>query len=595
MNQDCQSIVESVINKYHSKSDHLIQILIDIQAQLTYISNETKALVAKSLNIEENHISSVVEFYSLLYNKPVGQYRLLFANNITDQMLGNQALANQLTKRLKIQSNKLSKDGTVSVDFTSCTGLCDQGPALLVNNLAIPKLTSELVDKIADNIENKIPLEKWDQSWFSIEDNIQKKDHLLSSDFKLGDALKSAIKIGRDNFLANVKTSKLRGRGGAGFLASIKQASCIETGDGKKVVICNADEGEPGTFKDRVLLTSYPERVVEGMLLVAYTIKASIGFIYLRGEYTHLRKPLLNLLEQMRKDNLLGKSILGVNDFNFDIEIHMGAGAYICGEETALIESLEGKPGKPRIRPPFPVTCGYQNLPTVVNNVETLSLLTLIAINGGDWFKKIGYRNSTGTKILSISGDCETPGIYEYQFGVTIQQILEDCGAKNTIAIQVGGPSGICLAPHEFSRRLAFEDVPSAGAFMVFNNTRHILDVVRNFSGFFAHESCGFCTPCRVGTTLVKNIIEKIYKGSGTKYELSELERIGNVMNEASHCGLGQTAGRVINDTLIKFRPSYERRLATTDFIPSFNLDASLAKSRSFAGREDEPVLDNTF
>ena len=253
----------------------------------------------------------------------------------------------------------------------------------------------------------------------------------------------------------------------------------------------------------------------------------------------------------------------------------------------ALIESLEGKPGKPRIRPPFPVTIGYLGKPTVVNNVETLAEATVVALQGGRIFAGHGTRHSAGTKILSVSGDCARPGIYEYPFGVRMEQVLRDCGAADVAAVQISGPSGVCLTPDEFRRPIGFEDVPRAGAFTIFGKERDLFEVARNFAHFFANESCGFCTPCRVGTTLMRDALDRIADGRGSLYEINELMRLAELLRRTSHCGLGQTAGNPVRDTWLKFRPAYERRLIRGDFDPAVDLDAALDRAREIAGRDD--------
>jgi [NiFe] hydrogenase diaphorase moiety large subunit len=272
---------------------------------------------------------------------------------------------------------------------------------------------------------------------------------------------------------------------------------------------------------------------------------------------------------------------------DFDIEIHVGAGAYVCGEESALIESLEGKRGTPRNRPPFPVTCGYRNQPTVVNNVETFASASLIALHGGSWFAAIGTPQSAGTKLLSVSGDCARPGIYEYPFGVSVAQVLADCGANDAQAVQVGGPSGTCVAASEFNRSICFEEIPTAGAFMVFGGQRDMFDMARNFTRFFAHESCGFCTPCRVGTSLLNDLMDKLAHGQGSPYDFAEIEKLNHRLRSLSHCGLGHSACNPVLDTIAKFRPAYERRLVHTQYVPAFDLDRALAAARQMTGRED--------
>jgi [NiFe] hydrogenase diaphorase moiety large subunit len=323
------------------------------------------------------------------------------------------------------------------------------------------------------------------------------------------------------------------------------------------------------------------------MTIAAWVVGAQQGFVYLRGEYRYLLEPLQAVLQRRRAQGLLGPAIQGRAGFAFDIDIHVGAGAYVCGEESALIESLEGRRGVPRIRPPFPVEHGYLGRPTTVNNVETFCAATHIALRGGAWWACIGTPRSTGTKIHSVSGDCARPGIYEYPFGTRIARILEDCGALDTQAVQVGGPSGLCVSVSEFGRRIAFEDVPTAGAFMVFDRSRDMFEVARNFAHFFAHESCGFCTPCRVGTALVARRMDKVAAGRGSRHDMEVLVELDHLLHQATHCGLGAAACNPLRDTILRFRPAYERRLLSLHFEPGFDLDAELSAARAATGRDD--------
>ena len=388
--------------------------------------------------------------------------------------------------------------------------------------------------------------------------------------------------------LESIERSGLRGRGGAGFKAASKWRICRDAPGEEHYVLCNADEGEPGTFKDRILLNSYANVMYEGMTICGGIIGAKKGYVYLRGEYFYLRQALEETLQERRDAGLLGKDILGRKGFDFDIEIHMGAGAYICGEESAMIESMEGKRGIPRDRPPYPVTHGYKGQPSVVNNVETFVAAARIAVFGADWFRSAGTEQSSGTKLLSISGDCARPGIYEYPYGVSIRQILEDCGAEDTQAVQVSGAAGFTIPPQEFYRTIAFEDVPTGGSFMIFNQQRDLLEMVHNFNLFFCHESCGFCTPCRIGGTLMKDLLNKVIVGHATAYDLNEMKKIGLLMKKTAHCGLGTTAPNPILDTMEKFPGIYSKRLLNRSYEPAFDLDAALDKSRHITGRDDE-------
>jgi [NiFe] hydrogenase diaphorase moiety large subunit len=469
--------------------------------------------------------------------------------------------------------------------------MSDQGPALLINGYTITRLTPARVDTIVELIEGQVPLSQWPNDFFTVQDNIQRKFMLLGEYFEPGMALRQALKKGVEGTLAEIEQAGLRGCGGAGFPTGKKWKFCREAPADERYVICNADEGEPGTFKDRVLMQSYADLMFEGMTLCGYVIGAKKGFLYLRGEYRYLLESLEKTLQKRRTQGLLGRHILGDPNFSFDIEIHLGAGAYICGAELALIESLQGNRGVPQKRPPpFPVTSGYLNKPTVVNNVETFSLASKIMVDGAKRFASIGTEQSKGTKLLSVSGDCERPGIYEFPFGVTIREVLAACGAHDTQAVQNAGPAGRCLSEADFDRRLCFEDLNTTGSFMIFNHQRDLLEMARNFAQFFVHESCGFCTPCRVGTSLIKNLLDKVQRGNGSKDDLKELNNLSRLIKANSHCAFGWTATHYVTDTLEKFPHIYESRLQQNEstLLPSFDLNAALEKARQITQRTDK-------
>jgi len=354
--------------------------------------------------------------------------------------------------------------------------------------------------------------------------------------------LKAALAMSRADLVDTVRDSGLKGRGGAGFPTGMKWDFCAAEKADQKYIICNADEGEPGTFKDRVILTRFADLVFEGMTIGGRAIGASLGIIYLRAEYTYLRPHLNEVIQKRRAAGLLGHNVCGVEGFDFDILVAMGAGAYVCGEETALIESLEGFRGEPRNRPPFPVVAGLLNNPTVVNNVETLASVAAIFAKGTDWFKGFGTDKSTGYKLFSISGDCEKPGVYEFPWGITVARLLEEVGGQGAKAVQIGGASGVCVPARDFTRTLAFEDVPTGGSVMVIGPERDILDVAENFLEFFVEESCGQCTPCRLGNAQMLRAVELLKQGECPPEFLKDVEELGATMQVASKCGLGQTS-----------------------------------------------------
>jgi [NiFe] hydrogenase diaphorase moiety large subunit len=579
--------LSTILTKHRHDATRLVQILRDVMSAEGYLGAKTLTAIADGLSLPRAQVEGVAGFYSFFSLVPRGRYRVLFSDNITDEMAGSRELRQRLLDAFEVRLGEVSRDGLVSIDTTSCTGLCDQGPALLVNGRAIGRLTPARIGAISALIRGGAPVAEWPENLFRVDSHIERKDLLLATPFTPGQALAAAIARGAEATLEEVTVSQLRGRGGAGFMTGRKWEACRNAPGDDRFVVCNADEGEPGTFKDRVLLAEYADLVIEGMTVAAFLVGARRGFLYLRGEYPFLEAHLEATLAERRRKGMLGAAILGVAGFDFDLEIHWGAGAYVCGEESALIESLEGKRGIPRNRPPYPVTNGYLQKPTVVNNVETFAAAAFIALHGGAWLRSRGTAKSAGTKVLSVSGDVARPGIYEYPFGVTVAEVLDDAGAEDTHSVQVGGPSGTLLARSELHRRIAFEDVPSAGAFMVFDGSRDILAVVDNFARFFAHESCGFCTPCRVGTTLVKRMTGHLVSGKGTRRDVKDLERVCTVMARASHCGLGTTAGNPVLHALEKFRPAFDQRLGSLEVLPSFDLDEALAPAREATGRED--------
>lgn len=384
-------------------------------------------------------------------------------------------------------------------------------------------------------------------------DKIKRTGPVLFSEYEKGSSVRKALEMDRDDILFEIKDSGLKGRGGAGFPVSTKWMLTAAANAEQKFIVCNADEGEPGTFKDRVLLLEYPSLVFEGMIIAGYTVGAKEGIVYLRAEYSYLQVFLEDYLDELRKENLLGKNICG-KDFEFDIKIILGAGAYVCGEETALIESLEGHRGEPRNRPPFPVNTGYLGSPTSVNNVETLASVPHIIMKGSDWYKKFGTGKSTGSKLISVSGDCKYPGVYEVSWGTTLNEILEFTGAENTKAMQIGGASGVCLPASEFHRTLAYEDIATGGSVMIFNKDRDMLEVLKNFMEFFVEESCGQCTPCRIGNVKLLEGVEMIAKNEYTPEYIDKLIDLGKTMQIASKCGLGQTSPNPFISILENFK-----------------------------------------
>ena len=585
--------VQAALQAWGREPTQLLQVLRHTQEGLGYLPPAALERVAAELGVPIARVRGVVAFYSFLYPEPRGTYRVLFSDNVTDRMRGSEERLREMSQRLWVEPGRLSDDGLVSLDRTSSIGLDDHAPALLVNGRPIPDVDAARAAQVCDLILARTPLEAWPPSLFVVEDQVRRTDVMLESPLRPGEAIRAALARGAASgtgpqaTLEEIKAARLLGRGGAGFTTGVKWESCSRQSVTPRVVVCNADEGEPGTFKDRLLLGRHADLVFEGMTVAAHGIGATQGFVYLRGEYRYLYESLRAVLERRRREGLLGTAICGQPGFDFDVTIHLGAGSYVCGEASALVESLEGRRGIPRNRPPRLAERGYLGRPTIVNNVESYCAAALILRHGADWFRSRGTERSAGTKLLSVSGDCERPGIYEYPLGVSVRQVLADCGARDTIAVQVGGPSGICIGQDEFDRRIAFEDIETGGAFIVLDGRRDLFQVARHFAHFFAHESCGFCTPCRVGTALLARLMDKISAGKGSQHDLNTLEELGQLLQHASHCGLGESAGRPLVSTLQRFRPAYERRLASPAVEPAFDLDGALERARRVTGRDD--------
>jgi len=322
------------------------------------------------------------------------------------------------------------------------------------------------------------------------------------------------------------------------------------------------------------------------MTVAGYAVGARKGLLYLRGEYAYLAPYLESLLAGLRKKNLLGKRIAGKAGFSFDIEIKLGAGAYVCGEESALLQSAQGERGEPRDRPPFPVQSGFLFQPTTVNNVETLCAAARIIEKGADWFKAMGTPRSAGTKVLSVSGDCKKPGVYEVPFGLTVRRLLEMAGGPDAQAVQIGGPSGACISRGQLERAIAFEDLATGGSIIVIGPGRDLFEVIRNFMEFFVEESCGWCVPCRAGNPLLLRKLEKIMSGKGTPADIIEIESWGRIIKAMSRCGLGQTSPNPILTTIQNFREMYESKVERgRDFLPEFDLAEAVKEASAVTGQ----------
>ena len=591
MSKQDTAAITKVVEEFGKDPHRLMDIVRGVHEQTGYLSDDAVDEIAKALGVHRVQVADMASFYTFFDREPSGKCTIRLSDCVVDQMHGMEAVAKAFEKELGISFGETTPDGMISLKYTSCTGMCDQAPGGLINGMVVTGLTPKDVPTIVAAIKKEGGRVSKSELFpnAEVQPNLRQGGEVIMAPFENGSAVRKALNLSPEEVIEELNKSKLRGRGGAGFPTGMKWSFCRKA-KGTHYIVCNADEGEPGTFKDRLILTEQADLLMEGMTIAGYAIGATEGLLYLRAEYSYLWPHLEQVLARRRRNGLLGQSVCGREDFNFDIRIQLGAGAYVCGEESSLIESLEGKRGAPRDRPPYPVQKGYMDEPTAVNNVETLCAAARVLDKGGDWFAKIGTLESTGTKLLSVSGDCKHPGVYEVDYGITVDQLLALVDAGDAQAVQVGGPSGQCLAPRDFGRKISFEDIPTGGSIIVFGAERDLLEQMLSFTEFFAEESCGWCVPCRVGTTLLKMKLEKILGGKGTASDLEELKKLGNTVKTMSRCGLGQTAANPILTTLQNFPALYKQRITEKDFIPYFDIESAFSEYGAVTGRKFEDV-----
>ncbi|WP_428688369.1 NAD(P)H-dependent oxidoreductase subunit E [Roseibium sp.] len=598
--------IAAICKTFGNDRHRMLDILRKVQDRYRCIAPATMDRIAAETGLTRIEVEGVASFYSFLSLTPKGRITIRLCDDIVDRFAGLAEVTAVFEEVLGVKVGQTAEDGAFSLEVTPCIGMCDQAPAAMVNDVVLTRLTPESARRAAEALKAGRTPEQLVSDRFAeltphervtrmVENNIRHAGEVLLGPVPEDAGLARAAGMTPAQIITMIEDSGLRGCGGAGFTTGRKWRFAASERAEKHFVLCNADEGEPGTFKDRVLLTERPHLLVEGMTIAARAIGAREGILYLRGEYVYLRELLENVLEERRRRGLLGKGILGVKGFDFDIRLQLGAGAYICGEEGALISSCEGLPGEPKTRPPFPVNRGYLGYPTVVNNVETYCHAARIVDRGAKWFHAMGTEGSHGTKLFSICGDCLNPGIYELPYGHTVWGILEMAGGQDAAAVQVGGPSGTMIARDSFDRKLTFDDLATGGAIIVFNGQRNILEIVEYYMSFFVHESCGYCTPCRVGNVFLQKAIQKFRKGLANPEDIDYLKELSGTIIETSRCGLGMTSPNPVLSTLENFplvyaavsKPSKDGIRDTFDIQSAIDGARKIAKRRSYIFDKD--------
>ncbi len=545
--------LEQVLANYGPRGQTiLIEVLHDAQALFDgWLPEPALRRIAAYLHVPLADVYGVTEFYDMFHTEPVGHQLIRVCVDGPCAVRGSDALLAELSDRLGCAPGCTTPDGAVTLEAVRCLGLCDRAPAALLNNARHAPATA---DTLFDGSPAPAQLRIGGLVKVALT-NVGVVDPTSLDDYRAQGGMAALRKVLREmspsQVIAHMKASKLVGRGGAAFPAGLKWEYAARN-PRPRYVICNADESEPGAFKDRVLMDGDPFRVIEGLLIACYAVGAEHAFIYVRGEHRLGYERFSQAVEQLDQAGYLcGQSVDG--PFACNIEVRRGAGAYVCGEETALMESIEGKRGFPRLRPPYPVEAGLWGHPTVINNVETLAKVPSIIMHGPIWYNALGTSESAGTKLFAVSGSVGRPGVYETPFGMTLRHLIYDLAGglpedRTVQGVLTGGAAGTFLTAEHLDVPLTFEDFRKvggtigAGTIMVFDDTVDMADVLARIGGFFAHESCGKCYPCQMGTQRQAEILARRARGDRRAGDLLDLQELAATMTDASICGLGQAA-----------------------------------------------------
>ncbi len=519
-----------------------------------YLPEAATVEIARALNVPLADVYGVIEFYALFSEKPLGDTVIHVCNDPACAIAG----ADEILKEMIQKASRVDGGKKITIERAPCLGLCEHAPAMLVQGVPVGEVNTISWEDVAGKRVRPVH-SITGGTIHKLTQNCGRGHPTSLEEYKAGggySALQRALADAPTRIIEAVKASGLVGRGGAAFPTGLKWEGAAKAAGEPKFVLCNADEAEPGTFKDRVMMEDDPHRVLEGLIIAGYAIGAEKGYWYIRGEYIYPFQVVQNAISEARKAGYLGKGVLG-SRFNFDVEVRQGAGAYFCGEETALFESIEGKRGFPRVKPPFPTTNGLFGKPTAINNVETLCNIPLIIQEGAEKYRQIGTQKSPGPKLFCVSGDVVRPGLYEVPFGITFRSLLEDLAGGTRPghffqAALFGGAAGAFATDKDLDVRLSFEDLRAAGlplgsgVVMVFDERRDLRDVLLRLGHFFAEESCGKCYPCQIGTQRQYEILERIAGGKGQPGDVERLQDVGWTMTDSSLCGLGQTAATAV-------------------------------------------------
>ncbi len=578
--------IDALITHYPAEHRRaaVLMVLHLLQEEFGALGAEQVEWTAAKLGLEPINVWEVVTFYPMLTQEPRGRFHIKVCRTLSCELCGCSGILERLQQKLGVGLDENTADGLFTISTSECLAACGTGPVMMINDELFENLTPEKAEQIITDIqqsgqlarqplppvlpahprENRVLLANMSREGYSG----SLDDYVAAGGYA---ALKKALaEMKPDDIVNAVNESGIRGRGGAGFPTGLKW-KFLDRKSGKPIyLICNADESEPGTFKDRQLIHYDPHQLLEGILLSSYAVGAKTAYIYIRGEMPHGARILLQAIEEARAHHLVGQQILG-HEFDCEIHVHRGAGAYICGEETGLIESLEGKRAYPRIKPPFPAVVGLFGCPTAVNNVETLCNVPHIVNQGAAWYNTLGVAGSTGTRLVCVSGPVKRPGYYEFEMGkLTMRELIEDvCGGlvdgKKLKGVIPGGSSMPVLHADNIDVPLDFDSLRKAGTMagsggiIVLADDVNIVDATLNVSQFYAHESCGQCTPCREGTLWMEKMLHRITHGNGRPEDVDLLFDVADNIDGKTICPLGEAAAWPVKAFLRNYREEFEQ------------------------------------
>jgi NADH-quinone oxidoreductase subunit F len=577
---------QALQSRYPVKRSALIPMALYGQDQFGFISDELVAEIAQRLDLNTLQVTETLEYYSMLRRKPAGRYHVQVCTNVSCMLRGANELLHHVERRLEIGNRQVTKDGVFSLEEVECIGACTGAPAMQVNYDFYENLTTEKIDQIIEGLDLNRPPAPEPRTSGSVHERHPAEVPVISRRFGIKDSHKLDVYLQHDGYKAlekalkemtaeqiidEAKKSNLRGRGGAGFPAGMKWSFVPKDIPKPKYIIANADESEPGTCKDRPLMEMDPHQLIEGMVIAGKSVGSHQGYIYIRGEYRYVQDIVDGAIAEAYANNYLGKNIRG-SGYDFDLCTHTGAGAYECGEESALMESLEGKRGYPRIRPPFPAVVGLYGCPTVINNAETLSSVPAVILRGGENYAAIGSPKNGGTRLFAISGHVNRPGIYELPMGFNLKRMIEEVaggirGGKKLKAVIPGGSSCPLLTADEIDVALDFDSVAKAGSMLgsggtvVIDEDTCMVDLARRIMHFYAHESCGWCIPCREGTAWLQKMLDRFHEGFGRAEDIPLIDELSKNILGRTFCPLGDAAAMPTISIVKKWRHEFEDHL----------------------------------